>query len=307
MATANAYPESEYLRMARRVLEEGKPRADRTGTGTISLFGEQMRFDISKSVPLLTTKFVPWKAVIKELLWMCRGETDAGILQKQGVRVWDGNSSRAFLDSRGLCDMPEGDIGGGYGHVWRYCGAPYKTCKDDYTGQGIDQLAEIEHSLKTDPMSRRHFMTAWYPPGLERMALPPCHLSVQFYVDIDEDKATEAAGAQTKHLSAHMYQRSQDTLLGAPFNIFSYTVLTYILAKKCNMTPRTLIISTGDTHIYQDHIDCMKEQLNRTPFAPPQLVVDDSVATKDWSEITLDDFKLVNYEHHPAIKANMSV
>jgi thymidylate synthase len=291
--------EQEYLRIARRVLYDGKPREDRTGTGTISLFGEQMRFDISKYVPLLTTKFVPWKAVIKELLWMCRGETDAGILQKQGVNIWNGNTSRAFLDSRGLNDLPEGDIGGGYGHVWRYCGATYKTCKDDYTGQGVDQLAAIEESLKNDPMSRRHFMTAWNPPALNRMALPPCHLSVQFYVE------TDSSG--TKHLSAHMYQRSVDVFLGSPFNVFSYTVLTYILAKRCGMMPKELIISMGDTHIYKDHIRCVEEQLSRPLFAPPQLIIDDSVATKDWKDITIDDFKICNYEYHPAIKAAMSV
>jgi len=291
--------EQEYLRVATRVLHEGKPRADRTGTGTISLFGEQMRFDISETVPLLTTKFVPWKAVIKELLWMCRGETDASILQQQGVRIWDGNSTREFLDARGLNHLPEGDIGGGYGHVWRYCGAQYKTCKDDYTGQGVDQLAAVENSLKNDPMSRRHFMTAWNPPALESMALPPCHLSVQFYVEIDE--------AGTKHLSAHMFQRSVDTLLGLPFNIFSYTVLTYILAKKCGMVPKDLIISTGDTHIYKDHIGCVEEQLQRTLFSPPRLIVHDAVAAKDWKDITLDDFTLVGYEYHPAIKAPMSI
>ena len=296
---ATTYPEEDYLRVARRVLEFGKPRGDRTGTGTISLFGEQMRFDISKSVPLLTTKFVSWKTVIKELLWMCRGDTDAGILQQQGVRIWDGNSTRAFLDSRGLHDLPEGDIGGGYGHVWRHCGAQYKTCKDDYTGQGVDQLAAVEESLKNDPMSRRHFMTAWYPPGLERMALPPCHLSVQFYVEIDENN--------NKHLSAHMYQRSIDTFLGSPYNIFSYTVLTYILAKRCGMAPKELIISMGDTHIYNDHVECMKEQLSRTVLPPPQLVLDNSIATKDWNEITLDDFSLVDYQYHPTIKAKMSV
>lgn len=291
--------ELEYVRMAKRVLEKGKPRSDRTGTGTISLFGEQMRFDISKSVPLLTTKFVPWKTVIKELLWMCRGETDAGILQKQNVKIWDGNSTREFLDARGLHDMPEGDIGGGYGFVWRHCGATYKTCKDDYTSLGVDQLAEVERGLKNDPMSRRHFMTAWYPPGLDRMALPPCHLSVQFYVDVDED------GSQ--HLSAHMYQRSVDVFLGSPFNIFSYTALTYILAKRCGMLPKELIISMGDTHIYKDHVPCVEEMLSRSPYAAPKLVVDDSVASKDWKDITIDDFTVVDYTHHPVIKAVMSV
>lgn len=291
--------EEEYLRVVRKVLKKGKLRDDRTGTGTISLFGEQMRFDISKKVPLLTTKFVPWKTVIKELLWMCRGETDANILQKQGVHIWDGNSTREFLDSRGLTDLPDGDIGGGYGHVWRHCGADYKTCHDDYSGKGIDQLAMIEQSLKTDPMSRRHFMTAWYPPGLSRMALPPCHVSVQFYVDVDEDGS--------KHLSTHMYQRSVDTFLGSPFNIFSYTVLTYILAKKCGMTPRELIVSTGDTHIYKDHVEQVKEMLERTPYELPSLVVHDSVATKDWSEISVDDFHVIDYRYHPVIKAKMSV
>lgn len=290
----------EYLRVAKRILDHGKPRDDRTGTGTIGLFGETMRFDISTSIPLLTTKFVAWKTVLRELLWMCRGETDAKILAEQGIHIWDGNTSRAFLDRRGLGDLPEGDIGAGYGFQWRHSGATYRTCNDSYEGEGVDQLLAIETSLKNDPMSRRHFMTAWNPAALERMALPPCHLSVQFHVEKDE-----ATGVQ--HLSALMTQRSQDCLLGAPYNIASYAMLVYILAKRCDMVPKELIVSIGDAHIYKDHVEGIREQLTRAPYGAPRFIVKDRVKNKTWATIGLEDFEVEGYRYYPSIKAKMSV
>jgi len=290
--------EEGYLHLLEKVLREGRMRPDRTGTGTLSLFGEQLRFDISQSVPLLTTKFVPWKAVIKELLWFIKGQTDASILQEQGVRIWDGNSSRQFLDKRGLTHLPDGDIGAGYGFQWRHASAPYKTCKDDYNDQGFDQILYILDQLKNDPYSRRIYMTAWNPMQLKDMALPPCHVSAQFYVEEKDGQ---------KLLSCHMYQRSVDCFLGLPFNIFSYTVLTYILAKMNNMLPKELIISTGDTHIYLDHVDPVKEQLNRQPYHAPKLVLSQSLLSKTIDDITIDDFDIVEYKYHPSIKAKMSV
>lgn len=298
--TLFAHGEQVYLELLHKILKEGKVRDDRTGTGTISTFGQQMRFDISNSIPVLTTKFVPWKSCIKELLWFLKGQTDVTLLQKQGVKIWDGNSTREFLDSRGLTHLPEWDIGPAYGFQWRHSGAQYKTCKDDYTGQGFDQINFIINELRTNPMSRRLYMTAWNPSFLDQMALPPCHLSAQFYVEIDD--------AGDKHLSCQMYQRSVDTFLGCPWNIMSYAVLTYILAEMCDMKPKELIMCLGDTHIYSNHVLQVEEQLSRTPYPFPKLVLNKRLKTlESVDELTMDDFELVNYKYHPAIKATMAV
>jgi thymidylate synthase len=294
-----AHEEYVYLELLNKIITNGKLREDRTGTGTISIFGHQMRFDISETIPVLTTKFVPWKSCIKELLWFLKGQTDVTLLQKEGVRIWDGNSSREFLDNRGLHHLPEGDIGAGYGFNWRHFGASYKTCKDDYTNQGFDQVEFILNELRTNPCSRRLYMTAWDPSKLDQMALPPCHLSAQFYVDFDEDG--------TKHLSCQMYQRSVDTFLGCPWNIMSYAVLTHVFAKMCGMKPKELIMCLGDTHIYKNHIDQVKEQLNRTPYPFPKLVLNDIVAFKKVNELEMNDFELLDYKYHPSIKAVMAV
>lgn len=288
-----------YLDLLNKILKEGRRRDDRTGTGTLSIFGQQMRFDISKTIPILTTKFVPWKSCIKELLWFLKGQTDVSILQKQGVRIWDGNSSRAFLDERGLHHLPEGDIGPGYGFNWRHFGADYHTCKDDYHQQGFDQVQFILDELKTNPNSRRLYMTAWDPSKLSQMALPPCHLSAQFYVDFDEDG--------TKHLSCQMYQRSVDTFLGCPWNIMSYAVLTHVFAKMTNMKPKELIMCLGDTHIYTNHVDQVNEQLTRTPYPFPTLKLKETISLKSVDELTIDDFELLDYQYHPAIKATMAI
>lgn len=290
--------ERVYLASLEQVLNDGQSRLDRTGTGTRSIFGCQMRFDISEYMPVITTKQLPWKHCIKELLWFLSGSTDAQLLQSQGVKIWDGNSSRAFLDGRGLTELPEGDIGPGYGFQWRHFGAEYATCKDDYAGKGTDQIAQVLDMLKTDPFSRRIFFTAWNPASLDKMALPPCHVSAQFYV-------TEQDGQ--RKLSCHMYQRSVDLFLGEPWNILSYAVMTALFAKLTDMTPHELIISTGDTHIYNDHVEQVKLQLSREPFPPPKLIISDAVKEKPLEQITLADFELTDYNHHPAIKATMSV
>ena len=291
----NSEPHEEYvyLNLLRKILTIGKQRVDRTGTGTISIFGERLEFNISDSVPLLTTKQMGWKTCIRELLWFLRGDTNAKHLQQENVHIWDFNTTRAFLDNRGLTDLPEGDLGAGYGFQWRHFGAEYKTCDENYNGQGTDQIQYILDLLKNDPTSRRIYMSAWNPAYLHRMALVPCHISAQFYVD--ENK-----------LSCHMYQRSVDCGLGLPFNIFSYTVLTYILAKKSCLVPDKLIISTGDTHIYNNHIDQLNEQITRTPYSFPTLTLDDSIINKPFEEITISDFQLHNYHYHPSIKMDMS-
>lgn len=296
---AHTHPERAYLNLLERVLNTGKVREDRTCTGTISRFGDQIRFDIRESVPLLTTKFVAWKAVIKELLWFLSGNTNSKALSNQGVRIWDANTTREFLDRRGLTHLPEGDIGAGYGFQWRHFGADYKTCNDKYTGQGADQVQYVLDELKNNPYSRRIFMSAWNPIAMSSMALPPCHVSCQFYVEDDVESGQ-------KLLSCHMYQRSVDCFLGLPFNILSYTVLTYILAAKTGMVPGELIISTGDTHIYKNHVDQVNEQLSREPHPFPTLSLSESVKTKDFAEMTIDDFQIQDYQYHPAIRAPMS-
>ncbi len=293
------HQEHVYLSLLEKVLTNGTKREERTGTGTISLFGEQMRFDISNTIPVLTTKFVPWKSCIRELLWFLSGSTDATILQKQGVKIWDGNSSREFLNARGLDHLPDGDIGAGYGHQWRYFGAPYSTCKDNYNGKGFDQIQFIINELKNNPTSRRIFMSAWNADAIDDMALPPCHVSAQFYVEFDKEG--------NKHLSCQMYQRSVDTFLGCPWNIMSYAVLTHVLAKLTDMKPKELIMCLGDVHIYCNHIEQVKEQLTREPYPFPTLLISDTVKDKKLEELSIDDFQLLGYKYHPAIKATMAV
>jgi thymidylate synthase len=296
---ASFHQEQKYLNLLSETLHYGEDREDRTGTGTLSLFGKQLRFDISENVPLLTTKKMGSKSIIQELLWFLRGDTNANNLKDVGVNIWGGNTTREFLDARGLTNYSVGDIGAGYGFQWRHSGAEYNTCVDDYTGKGFDQIAYILNELKTNPTSRRMYMTAWNPSALDKMTLPPCHVSAQFYVNIDK--------MGKKYLSCHMYQRSVDEFLGLPYNIFSYTVLTYILAKKTGMLPKELIISMGDSHIYKNHIDQVKEQIERVPFSFPTLNLSDNIITKDFSEITIDDFEVIDYVSHSAIKAPMAV
>ena len=290
--------EYPYLWLLSKILNDGKKRPDRTGTGTIGVFGEQLRFSIRNVIPIITSKQMAWKTCIKELLWFMRGDTNANHLKEQGVHIWNGNTTREFLDARGLTDLNEGDIGAGYGFQWRHFGAEYKGCDKDYRGQGVDQLQYVIDTLKTDPYNRRIFMSAWNPQALDRMALPPCHVSVQFYVELDHEG--------NKLLSCHMYQRSVDCFLGLPFNIMSYATLTHLLAMWCDMIPSELIISMGDTHIYLDHIDQVYTQLGRTPYALPRLVINPGVKQKKIEEVSIDDFSLIEYHSHPSIKAKMS-
>jgi thymidylate synthase len=288
--------EASYLNALRVLLRHGEDREDRTGTGTLSRFGHQFRFDLTESkVPLLTTKRVPWKMVLEELLWFLRGSTDSTALAEKGIRIWQGNTTRAFLDSRGLAHLPEGDIGAGYGFQWRHFGGRYVDCKAPYGPEvGVDQLAYVENMLKEDPRSRRICMTAWNPSSLHEMALPPCHVFAQFYV------------GNNRSLSCHLYQRSADMFLGFPWNMFSYACLTHVLAKRCDMRPGELVVSVGDMHVYKDHVRQVEEQLERSPAAAPKLRVSDAVRTKAWEELSVEDFEISNYDPLPAIKGKMS-
>lgn len=289
--------DSEYLSLATKVLDQSKEiRVDRTGTGTYSIFGQQISFDISKFIPILSTKRVPWKSCIEELLWFMRGDTDANILKNKGVNIWNLNSTKEFQSKVGLGHLEEGDCGANYSFQWRYCGQEYKTCKSIYEkNTKYDQINNIINQLKNDPFSRRIFMSAWNPFDLDKTVLPPCHVSVQFYVD------------NNYNLSCHMYQRSCDIFLGLPWNILSYSILTYILARKCNMKPDRLIISFGDTHIYSNHVEQMKTQLERSYLSPSILEIKDNVKEKNIEEIDINDFDIIGYFPHKAIQGDMSV
>jgi dihydrofolate reductase / thymidylate synthase len=292
--------EVSYMRMMNEILKDGIEKEDRTGVGTVSLFGGQQKYDVSKFLPILTTKFVPIKLIIKELLWFLRGDTDAKKLQKEGVHIWDGNSTREFLDKRGLTHYREGELGPIYSFQWRHFGAEYHGTDADYTGKGVDQISAIYEQLKNDPFSRRIILSAWNPTDLDKMALPPCHVMFQLYVE--EDKVTGV-----RHLSGHLYQRSSDYFLAANYNLVSYTILLYIFAKKLGYKPRNMFMSFGDRHLYKNHIEQAKQQLQRNPRPQPILELSESIIDKSWEDINIDDFDLVGYLYHPAIKADMAV
>lgn len=295
--------EQSYLDLCQKIINEGEHRPDRTGTGTKSLFAPpQLRFDLSNNnFPLLTTKKVFSKAIIHELLWFVEGCTDASKLSSKGVKIWEGNGSREYLDSLGLVHRREGDLGPVYGFQWRHFGAEYKDCDADYTGQGYDQLQEVINKLKTNPYDRRIIMSAWNPPDFEKMALPPCHVFCQFYVNFPE-------GSKPK-LSCLLYQRSCDMGLGVPFNIASYALLTRMIAHVVDMDCGEFIHTLGDAHVYLDHIDALKEQLTRTPRDFPKLNINAErlKEIKNIDDFKFEDFEISDYNPHGAIKMKMSV
>lgn len=285
--------EQQYLDLLRKVLEKGEDREDRTGTGTKSLFGERLEFNLKDNIlPVLTTKKIPVSSVIKELQWFLSGQTNSKILEKQGVSIWKANTSRSFLDQRNLNYLEEGDAGANYSHQWRHFGAIYKDCNTDYGNQGVDQIAYIINLLKNDPYSRRIFLSAWNPLQLRETCLPPCHVSLQLYVDKDN------------RINGQMYQRSGDLFLGVPWNITSYSLLIHYLAYLTQRKPGKLIIVFGDVHIYNNHIEQTKTQLKRTPYSFPTI----SLSEVDKIENFNNDTVLVkDYQSHPKITASMAV
>ena len=282
-----------YHSLLKQLLNESEVRPDRTGTGTLSVFGGMLKFDLRESVPFVTTKTLYYRSVILELLSFLRGETDAS---KVGSKIWDGNTTREFLDSRGLTDYRVGDMGPMYGHTFRNFGAEYKGCDEsEESDKGFDQIENLIRQIRRDPHSRRHVITTFDPSVVDRCVLMPCHgIAIQFYV----------CGNQ---LSCSVYCRSSDAFLGLPFNIASYAVLTYIVAAKCDLGPGDLIVYLGDAHVYKNHVDAVKEQLSREILPYPKLTLSPEVKTKDWSEITIDDFTVTGYSPHPAIRAPMAV
>lgn len=286
------HEEYMYLRMVQDIITSGTKRDDRTGTGTVSKFGCQMRFNLRKSFPLLTTKRVFWRGVVEELLWFISGSTNAKVLQEKGIHIWDGNASRDYLNSIGLADREEGDLGPVYGFQWRHFGASYTDMHADYTGQGFDQLLDVINKIKNNPDDRRIILSAWNPSDLKLMALPPCHMFAQFYVANGE-------------LSCQMYQRSADMGLGVPFNTASYSLLTCMLAHVCDLVPGDFVHVIGDAHVYQNHITPLLEQLQKHPKPFPVLKI--NPLRKDMDSFVVSDFNLLGYKPHQKIEMKMAV
>jgi thymidylate synthase len=285
--------EEGYINLLRKILEEGNEKSDRTGVGTLSLFGAQLRFNLENQFPLLTTKKMYTKGIIHELLWFLRGCTDSKLLEKEKVNIWKANTTREFLDNRGLTDYEVGDLGPMYGFQWRHFNAEYRGCSEDYSNQGVDQLTRIVNEIKSTPDSRRLLMTTFNPESLDRSCLMPCHgIAIQFYVNKGE-------------LSCHMYQRSVDYCCGLPYNIASYSLLTYMIAQVTGLKPKELIISMGDTHIYKSHIENARIQADRIPLQFPTLTL--NPAKQGIEDFECSDFEIREYECHSALKYEMAV
>jgi len=262
----------QYLDLLQHVLDHGTPREDRTGTGTVGVFGYQMRFPLGKGFPLLTTKKLHLRSIIYELLWFLRGDTNIQYLHDHKVTIWDEWSDK------------NGDLGPVYGSQWRSW--------PDGRGGTIDQIANVVNEIKTNPYSRRLMVTAWNPAEIQDMALPPCHCLFQFYVSNGK-------------LSCQLYQRSADIFLGVPFNIASYALLTMMMAQVCDLEPGDFVHTLGDAHIYQNHLDQVKLQLTRDPRPLPQMLINPE--KKDIFSFDYEDFTLTNYDPHPHIKGEVSV
>jgi thymidylate synthase len=288
------HEEFQYLNLIRKILDNGSEEKTRNGTTKV-LFGETMRFSLKDGIiPILTTKKTAWKTCLKELLWFIRGSTSNHELKEQKVNIWNQNSSREFLDSRNL-DYEEGDLGPIYGFQWRHFNADYKDCHSSYEKQGIDQLYEVINNLKNEETrtSRRLIVSAWNPCQIDKMALPPCHLLFQFHVK------------QNKYLSCSLYQRSGDVGLGVPFNIASYSFLTHIIAKHCDLIADEFIHFIGNAHIYDDHIDALTEQIKREPKPFPKINIKNK--HENIEDYTVDDIEWEEkYEHHDTIFMKMS-
>lgn len=291
----------QYLELLKHILDKGSVKHDRTGTGTISTFGYQMRFDLSEGFPLVTTKKTHLKSIIHELLWFIQGDTNIKYLVDNGVRIWNewpyqafkksseynGESLKEFasrIKEDNEFALKHGELGPVYGRQWRHFEGP--------DGKYVDQLSEAINLIKNNPSSRRIIVTSWNPPLIPEMALPPCHMMFHFYVNDNK-------------LSCQLYQRSADTFLGVPFNIGSYALLTMMVAHVCDLEPGDFIHTIGDAHIYNDHLEQVQLQLTRSPKPLPKMIINKDV--KDITSFTYDDFKLEGYAPHPLIKGKVSV
>lgn len=262
----------QYLDLLDHILKNGNPQPDRTGTGTLSVFGYQMKFDLENSFPLVTTKKIHLRSVIYELLWFLKGDTNIKYLNENNVRIWD-----EWADE-------DGDLGPVYGKQWRAWETP--------GGEKIDQISKLIENIKKNPTSRRHLVVAFNPSDIEKMKLPPCHSFFQFYIS-------------GKYLSCQLYQRSADVFLGVPFNIASYSLLTMMVAQVCDLKPKSFVHTFGDAHLYTNHIKQAKEQLTRKPYHLPQIKINPDI--KNIFDFKYEDFEIINYQCHPHIKAEVSV
>ncbi|WP_394839904.1 thymidylate synthase [Pendulispora rubella] len=277
-----------YLELLRRALDQGDERGDRTGTGTLGVFGHQMRFRLQDGFPLLTTKKLHLKSIIHELLWFLSGETHVEPLQAQGVRIWN---EWATAEACAKFGRQEGDLGPVYGHQWRNFGAT-KLADGSYAKDGVDQIRRVLDGIANNPTSRRLIVSGWNPKEADDVALPPCHTMFQFHV---------AGGA----LSCQLYQRSGDIFLGVPFNIASYALLTMMIAHVTGLRPGDFVHTLGDAHLYKNHLEQAREQLTRAPRPLPRMVLNPAV--KDLFAFRYEDFQLEGYDPHPHIKAEVSV
>ncbi|KAL4401869.1 Thymidylate synthase [Malassezia pachydermatis] len=300
------HEEYQYLELVASVIRHGEVRQDRTGTGTIAMFGpkQSLQFDLSGGkLPLLTTKRVFFRGVLEELLWFIGGKTDSKLLSDRDIHIWDGNGSKDFLEKRGLGHRREGDLGPVYGFQWRHFGAKYIDADTDYTGQGVDQLAKVIEQIRTNPTDRRILLSAWNPADLDKMALPPCHILCQFFVSLPSEE--EKAQGKKPGLSCQMYQRSCDLGLGVPFNIASYSLLTHFIAAVTGCEATTFTLVMGDAHVYLDHVEPLKQQIIREPRPFPTIHLRRAVDCID--DIQYNDVELLNYAPHGKIDMRMSV
>lgn len=283
--------ETQYLQLLSEIMNTGEKRLGRNGY-TYSLFGRELKFDLDQGFPLLTTKRMFWKGIVEELLFFIRGNTNSKLLEEKGVNIWKGNTSKEFIEK---CKLPydEGDMGEIYGFNWRHFGAKYKDCKTDYAGKGFDQLHKVVEEIKSNPTSRRIIMTDFNPATAHKGVLYPCHsLILQFYVE----------GSK---LSVKMYQRSQDEFLGCPFNIASTALLLEIICKLTNLKPKNMIMTIGDAHIYDLHLEQVKKQLSRIPYQLPKLELPNFKTIEEVEKSKLEDYVISEYEHYKGIKADM--
>jgi len=287
--------EEQYLNLIKSIIQKGEYENTRNGNA-LSIFGYSMRFSLRGGIlPLITTKKLAWQTCFKELMWFVRGSTDNNELRNEGVHIWDANSSREFLDSRNLSHYPENTLGPIYGHQWRHFNAPYDGCDADYSGKGVDQLANLIRDLKNPELrnSRRLIITAWNPCQIDEMALPPCHVLMQFNI----------SGVGNR-LSCSLYQRSGDVGLGVPFNIASYSFLTHILAKHCGLEPWEFVYFLGNAHIYEEHLDPMMKQMIRKPHLPP--IINFKKVHENIEDYCLDDIEWIRpYVHDEPISMKM--
>ena len=287
------HEEYQYLSLIENILKNGCDFESRNGS-TKSIFGNMMRFSLNDGIiPILTTKKVAWKTCFKELQWFIKGHTDNKLLKEVNVHIWDDNGSKEFLEKQNLT-YREDDLGPVYGHQWRHFNAPYTDCNADYTNQGIDQLQELIKNLKSEEgrKSRRLIISAWNPCQIKEMALPPCHVLMQFYV------------SENKYLSCSLYQRSGDVGLGVPFNIASYSFLTHILAKHCGLEAKDFVYFLGNAHIYEEHIEPLKEQIQREPLPFPKIIFKE--VKENIEDYSLTDIEFSQeYKFHKQIKMEM--